>query len=109
MTTVLGKIIDVVLIESKQTYICYLISLFFVDSPIKYDIKALESLGKKLKKNNVALDIVDFGESEDGKPEKLEAMINAVNNSDSSHIVHIPPSQNVLSDVLIRYIFYCFF
>ncbi|XP_078151859.1 regulatory particle non-ATPase 10 [Carex rostrata] len=75
--------------------------IVFVGSPIKYDIKVLESLGKKLKKNNVALDIVDFGESEDGKPEKLEAMINAVNNSDSSHIVHIPPSQNVLSDVLI--------
>lgn len=75
--------------------------IVFVGSPIKYDIKILESLGKKLKKNNVALDIVDFGESEDGKPEKLEAMINAVNNSESSHIVHIPPSQNILSDVLI--------
>lgn len=88
-----------------QTSICYLNFLFVDDSPIKYDAKVLESLGKKLKKNNVALDIVDFGESDEGKPEKLEMMINAVNNSDSSHIVHIPPSQNVLSDVLLR----CFF
>ncbi|KAJ3684540.1 hypothetical protein LUZ61_013704 [Rhynchospora tenuis] len=75
--------------------------IVFVGSPIKYDKKILESLGKKLKKNNVALDIVDFGESDDGKPEKLESMLNAVNNSDSSHIVHIPPGQNALSDVLI--------
>ncbi|KAJ4771600.1 26S proteasome non-ATPase regulatory subunit 4 [Rhynchospora pubera] len=75
--------------------------IVFVGSPIKYDKKILESLGKKLKKNNVALDIVDFGESDDGKPEKLESMVSAVNNSDSSHIVHIPPGQNALSDVLI--------
>ncbi|MFQ6648734.1 hypothetical protein Gotur_020686, partial [Gossypium turneri] len=39
--------------------------------PIKHEKKALEMIGKKLKKNSVALDIVDFGEDEDGKPEKL--------------------------------------
>ena len=71
-------------------------------SPVKYDKKVLETIGKKLKKNNVALDIVDFGESDDEKPEKLEALIAAVNNSDSSHIVHVPPGDNALSDVLLR-------
>lgn len=63
----------------------------------------LEMIGKKLKKNSVALDIVDFGEDDDGKPEKLEALLGAVNNNDSCHIVHVPPGQNALSDVLIRY------
>ena len=77
--------------------------LFVVSiSPVKYDKKVLETIGKKLKKNNVALDIVDFGESDDEKPEKLEALIAAVNSSDSSHIVHVPPGDNALSDVLLR-------
>ncbi|CAN0846078.1 26S proteasome non-ATPase regulatory subunit 4 homolog [Linum grandiflorum] len=75
--------------------------IVFAGSPIKYDKKMLESIGKKLKKSSVSLDIVDFGEDDDGKPEKLEALLAAVNNNDSSHIVHIPPGPNALSDVLI--------
>ncbi|XP_039115473.1 26S proteasome non-ATPase regulatory subunit 4 homolog isoform X2 [Dioscorea cayenensis subsp. rotundata] len=75
--------------------------IVFAGSPIKYDKKALEVIGKKLKKNNVTLDIVDFGESDDSKPEKLEALLAAANNNDSSHIVHVPPGPNALSDVLL--------
>jgi hypothetical protein len=63
----------------------------------------LETIGKKLKKNNVSLDIVDFGEEEDGKPEKLEALFAAVNSNDSSHIVHIPPGGTAISDALMKY------
>lgn len=74
-------------------------------SPVKYEKKVLEMIGKKLKKNSVALDIVDFGEDDDddGKPEKLETLLSAVNNNDSSHLVHVPPGPDALSDVLIRY------
>ncbi|KAJ3682589.1 hypothetical protein LUZ60_015162 [Juncus effusus] len=75
--------------------------IVFVGSPIKHEKKVLETIGKKLKKNNVSLDIVDFGESDDEKPEKLEALVNAVNNSDSSHIVHVPAGEHALSDILI--------
>ncbi|KAH7663203.1 Proteasome subunit Rpn10 protein [Dioscorea alata] len=75
--------------------------IVFVGSPIKHDKSLLEAIGKKLKKNNVALDIVDFGESDDDKPEKLEALLAAVNNNNTSHIVHVPPGPNALSDVLI--------
>ncbi|MQL92824.1 hypothetical protein Taro_025458, partial [Colocasia esculenta] len=75
--------------------------IVFAGSPIKHDKKTLEAIGKKLKKNSVALDIVDFGEEEDGKPEKLEALLAAVNNNGSSHIVHVPPGSSALSDVLI--------
>lgn len=80
----------------------------FVCSPVKYDKKVLETIGKKLRKNGVSLDIVDFGEVDDGKPEKLEALFAAVNNNDSSHLVHIPPGPNPLCDVLIRcnFLFY---
>jgi hypothetical protein len=33
--------------------------------------------------------IIDLGESDDEKPEKLESSIAAVNNNDSSHIVYV--------------------
>ncbi|XP_050366042.1 26S proteasome non-ATPase regulatory subunit 4 homolog [Argentina anserina] len=75
--------------------------IVFAGSPVKYEKKVLEMIGKKLKKNSVALDIVDFGEEGDGKPEKLEALLSAVNNNDSSHLVHVPPGPAALSDVLI--------
>lgn len=75
--------------------------IVFAGSPVKYDRKVMEMIGKKLKKNSVAIDIVNFGEDDDGKPEKLEALLAAVNNNDSSHLVHVPTGPNALSDVLI--------
>ncbi|XP_038876565.1 26S proteasome non-ATPase regulatory subunit 4 homolog [Benincasa hispida] len=75
--------------------------IVFAGSPANQEKKLLEMIGKKLKKNNVALDIIDFGEEDDGKPEKLEALLSAVNSNDSSHIVHVPSGPNALSDVLI--------
>ncbi|KAL0449716.1 UNVERIFIED_CONTAM: 26S proteasome non-ATPase regulatory subunit [Sesamum latifolium] len=75
--------------------------IVFAGSPVKYDKKVLELIGRKLKKNSVALDIVNFGEEDEGKRAKLEALLAAVNNNDSSHIVHVPPGPSALSDVLI--------
>ncbi|KAL1569763.1 26S proteasome non-ATPase regulatory subunit 4 [Salvia divinorum] len=75
--------------------------IVFVGSPVTYDKKVLELIGRKLKKNSVALDIVNFGEEDEEKTEKLEALLAAVNNNDSSHIVHVPPGPSALSDVLI--------
>ncbi|XP_068646831.1 26S proteasome non-ATPase regulatory subunit 4 homolog isoform X2 [Aristolochia californica] len=75
--------------------------IVFAGSPVKYDKKVLETIGRGLKKNSVALDIVDFGEEDDGKHGKLAALIGAVNKNDSSHIVHVPSGQNALSDVLL--------
>jgi hypothetical protein len=64
----------------------------------------LEMIGRKLKKNSVALDIVNFGEEDEEKTEKLESLLAAVNNNDTSHIVHVPAGPNALSDVLIRFV-----
>ncbi|CAK9168946.1 unnamed protein product [Ilex paraguariensis] len=75
--------------------------IVFAGSPVKYDKKVLEMIGRKLKKNSVALDVVNFGEEDEGKAEKLEALVAAVNNNDSSHIVHVPSGPTALSDVLI--------
>ncbi|CAJ2635799.1 unnamed protein product [Trifolium pratense] len=75
--------------------------IVFSGSPINHEKKMLEMIGRKLKKNSVALDIVNFGEEDEGKTEKLEALLAAVNNNDSSHMVQVPPGPNALSDVLI--------
>ncbi|XP_022741025.1 26S proteasome non-ATPase regulatory subunit 4 homolog isoform X3 [Durio zibethinus] len=75
--------------------------IVFAGSPIKHDKKSLEMIGRKLKKNSVALDIVNFGEDDEGKMEKLEALLAAVNNNDTSHIVHVSAGPNALSDVLM--------
>ncbi|KAL8257731.1 hypothetical protein R6Q59_029772 [Mikania micrantha] len=75
--------------------------IVFAGGPVKYDKKVLEMIGKKLKKNSVALDVVNFGEEDEEKTEKLEALVAAVNNNDSSHIVHVPAGSNALSDVLL--------
>lgn len=75
--------------------------IVFAGSPVKYDKKVLEMIGRKLKKNSVALDVVNFGEDDDGKAEKLEALVAAVNNNESSHIIHVPAGPNALSGVLI--------
>ncbi|KAI3695910.1 hypothetical protein L1987_78914 [Smallanthus sonchifolius] len=75
--------------------------IVFAGGPVKYDKKVLEMIGKKLKKNSVALDVVNFGEEDESKTEKLEALVAAVNNNDSSHIVHVPAGSSALSDVLL--------
>ncbi|KAI9261560.1 hypothetical protein BDA99DRAFT_537947 [Phascolomyces articulosus] len=72
----------------------------FVGSPVEADERALVKLAKKMKKNNVAVDIINFGEEAENTA-KLEAFINNVNNGDNSHLVSIPPGPHILSDMLI--------
>ncbi|GES85271.1 26S proteasome non-ATPase regulatory subunit 4 homolog [Rhizophagus clarus] len=74
--------------------------IVFVGSPIEADEKTLVKLAKKMKKNNVAVDIINFGEEAENTA-KLEAFINAVNSGDNSHLVPIPPGPHILSDILI--------
>ncbi|KAJ3272833.1 hypothetical protein HK104_004385 [Borealophlyctis nickersoniae] len=74
--------------------------IVFVGSPLEEDEKTLVKLGKKLKKNNVAVDVINFGEEVENGP-KLEAFIAAVNSNDNSHLVTIPPGPHILSDILL--------
>lgn len=74
--------------------------IVFVGSPIDSEQQELVNLGKKLKKNNVAVDVVNFGE-EDVNVEKLEAFVAAVNSNDNSHLVNVPPGPHMLADVLL--------
>lgn len=73
----------------------------FVGSPIVEDEKELVKLGKKLRKEKVNVDIVNFGE-EGINTEKLTVFINTINASDGngSHLVTVQPGP-LLSDALI--------
>lgn len=72
----------------------------FVGSPVTATDKELETLGKNLKKNNVSLDLVSFGEVDENTP-KLDKLFNAVNSNDSSHVLNVPVGPKLLSDVLL--------
>ncbi|KAJ1835919.1 proteasome regulatory particle base subunit rpn10 [Coemansia sp. RSA 2711] len=69
----------------------------FAASPIDTDEKTLVKLGKKLKKNGVSIDVVNFGEHT-ANEQKLAAFVEAANNNDTSHLLSIPPGPHVLSE-----------
>ncbi|EJU05988.1 hypothetical protein DACRYDRAFT_73212 [Dacryopinax primogenitus] len=71
----------------------------FVGSPVNADEKSLVKLGKKLKKNNIAIDIVNFGEEEENQT-KLEEFVKATDSSNNSHLVSVPPGPHLLSDFI---------
>lgn len=73
--------------------------VLFIGSPAQADTAALTKLGQALKKNNVAVDIVCFGEVEENR-EKLEAFIKAVNSNENSHLVVVEPGSRTLSEAL---------
>jgi len=45
------------------------------------------------------VNVIDFDECDDEKPEKLEALVAAVHSGGTSHIIHIPAG-GVLSDII---------
>ncbi|TFK35036.1 hypothetical protein BDQ12DRAFT_688682 [Crucibulum laeve] len=80
--------------------------IVFVASPLQgaaADDKAMVKLAKKLKKNNVAIDFVCYGDGieEDDGPSVIKTFVEAANSSDNSHYVTVPPGNLLLSDVLI--------
>lgn len=72
----------------------------FVGSPVADTEENLVQLAKKLKKNNVAVDIVNFGEYAENEA-KLAKFIETVNSSDNSHLLTVPVGPQLLSDTLI--------
>ena len=54
----------------------------FVGSPIIDDVNNLKKIGKQLKKNNVAVDVISMGETDENH-EKLVEFINATNSNDN--------------------------
>ncbi|CAD6505505.1 BgTH12-00996 [Blumeria graminis f. sp. triticale] len=75
--------------------------IVFTCSSIPEDEKTLIKLAKKMKKNNVSIDFVAFGDLDDENTKKLTAFNANVKSSDSSHIAIIPPGPGLLSDQLV--------
>lgn len=73
----------------------------FTCSPIPEDEKALVKLAKKMKKNNVSIDFVAFGEIDDDVTKKLSAFNENVKSGDGSNLAIIPPGPGLLSDQLV--------
>lgn len=98
--------------------------IVFVGSPLSESTAALVKLGKKMKKNNVAIDIISFGTDtsdplaflslpsssssteESAVPEtnesKLLALHEAVNSSDNSHFLAVEPGPHLLSERIMN-------
>lgn len=74
--------------------------IVFSCSPIEEDEKTLVKLAKKMKKNNVSIDVVAFGDLESDQTKKLEAFVENVKSGDGSHLAIIPPGPHLLSDQL---------
>jgi 26S proteasome regulatory subunit N10 len=77
--------------------------IVFCASPIVDDVKELVKLGKQFKKNNIAVDCINFGteNSSNENVDKLEQFIQSVNASDNSHLVNIPPGPHILADMIL--------
>jgi len=76
--------------------------IVFVASPPETDQETMVKLAKKLKKNNVAVDIVAFGDGiEEDEGGVLKAFVDNINSSDNSHLLTAQPGAHLLSDALI--------
>ncbi|KAM3595969.1 uncharacterized protein V6R79_006084 [Siganus canaliculatus] len=73
----------------------------FVGSPVEDNEKDLVKMAKRLKKEKVNVDIINFGE-EEVNTEKLTAFINTLNGKEGtgSHLVTVPPGPS-LADALL--------
>jgi 26S proteasome regulatory subunit N10 len=72
--------------------------IMFVCSPVNHDENKYQTIGRNLKRNNISLDIVVFGNFDDA--EKLHDLQRAVNSGDNSHFVTIPSGLGFFCDAL---------
>eukprot|EP01040_Poterioochromonas_malhamensis_P003257 gene3257-3471_t len=77
----------------------------FVGSPLTDASQNLVKVGKQLKKNNVALDIISIGENDENLP-KLEELINAANANENSHLINVPAGVSPVNALISSPIMY---
>ena len=65
------------------------------------DEKSLVKLAKRMKKNNISIDFIAFGDLDPENTQKLEAFNENVKGGDGSHLAIIPPGPSLLSDTLL--------
>jgi 26S proteasome regulatory subunit N10 len=75
--------------------------VMFVGSPLKATENELKRIVLQLKKNNIAVDVVSFGEENmEMNEKKLQVFHEAVNNHDNSHLVSVPVGSTMLSEAI---------
>lgn len=84
-------------LKHRQNKIQHQRIIAFICSPIVEGREELVKLGGKLKKNNIAVDIINFGEDTTNNS-ILEEFISIVNNSQehNSHLLTVSPSHRLL-------------
>ena len=92
--------ISMLLLKHRQNKNQKLRILMFAVSPVKNSVDEMVLLGKKLKKNNVAIDIISFG-NVDVNHEPLSQLQSNANNSNNSNLLEISPDQFVIDSLFI--------
>ncbi|VWU52737.1 26S proteasome regulatory subunit RPN10, putative [Hepatocystis sp. ex Piliocolobus tephrosceles] len=70
--------------------------LLFVGSPLEVNHKQLINTGKQLKKNNIAIDIISYGNIDKNR-ENLKLLFENVNNNDNCRFIECPENETNLS------------
>lgn len=72
--------------------------VIFCGHPLDEEQSEFEELGKRLRQNNVAIDVINFA-NPDNVP-KLQALIESANKNDNSHFLDVPIGISMITDVL---------
>ena len=72
--------------------------VIFCGHPLEEDQADFERLGKRLRQNNVAIDVINFA-NPDNVP-KLQALVEGANKNDNSHFLDVPMGVSMITDVL---------
>lgn len=75
--------------------------IVFACSEVHETEKELVKLAKKMKKNNISIDVVAFGELSDDNLKKLQAFNENIKGGDGSHLEVVQPGPNLLSDSIL--------
>ena len=72
--------------------------IMFVGSPIKHSAEEMVIVGKKLKKYNIAVDIVSFGNLNENR-DRLDQFLKAVNNANNSSLTEVPVGDYIVDNL----------
>jgi len=77
--------------------------ILFIGSPVNTKKENLIQIGKNLKKYNVALDIISFGNVDENR-ELLDILLKEVNNSNNSSLLEVPIGSYIMDTLLNSHI-----
>ncbi|KAL9088614.1 MAG: hypothetical protein Q9165_006134 [Trypethelium subeluteriae] len=102
LTTDIGKILDGLHpLKHRQNKSQRQRIIVFTCSPMSEDEKAMIKLAKRMKKINIAIDFIAFGDLSDETTKKLDAFNENIKGGEGSHLAKIPPGPNLLSDSIV--------